>query len=171
MAHPQQMGSSLGSGTPRDWTPGSAYSVRLTFTKDGAGNPVFTYSDPIFDEAASAAGTGSSLDLRVAEDCIIILETDAAKGLYWSLATGALSLKDGANARYYFLLKYIDRGVGYDRNSFPQGKQCSQICFGARLNTDDPAKDRHPFNLDVELERKGQAVPIHIDPDIKNPSV
>jgi hypothetical protein len=160
MAQSQDGSFSLETEPRQEWTPGSAYSVRLTVGGDG-GNPDFRYTDPLFD--------ADSLDLGVVEDCIILMATEADKGLSWSLDTDAFSLKDSADERYYFSLKYVDRGVAFDRASFPQGRKCTQICFGARLNVDRPERNRHAFSLNVELERDGRVLPILIDPDIQNP--
>ena len=160
MGQRQDMRAALRAEAPSGWSPRSAYGVELTVDQDGPGEPSFTYRRPIFD------APGQTLDLRVGEDCMIILETDAAKGLYWSLASDALTLKNSADAPYYFGLKYVDRGVAYDRADFPANRKCSQVCFGAQLNVDDPENDRHPFSLSVELERNGQAIAIEIDPDI-----
>jgi hypothetical protein len=164
MGQAQDMYAALGSGVPSGWSPRSAYGVELTVAQDGGGDPTFSYTHPLFDEPAEA------LDLRVGEDCMILLDTDASNGLSWSLAADAVTLKKSADARYYFGLKYLDRGVAYDRADFPAGRKCSQVCFGARLNVDAPENDRHAFSLNVELEMDGQVIPIIIDPDIKNPS-
>jgi hypothetical protein len=159
----QSQDGSFAPDPPPGWSPRSAYSVRLTVRQDSEGNRIFSYSEPLFD-------SDSPLDLRVGEDCIILLECDGAEGLSWSLATDAISVKEYDDERYYFALKYVDRGVAYARSDFPKGRKCTQICFGAQLNVDDPENDRHPYNLNVELERDGRTVPILIDPDIKNPS-
>jgi hypothetical protein len=158
----QQDNGSFGSEPPAEWSPRSAYAVRLTVNDGPSGDPAFSYVDPLFD-------SGSALDLAVIEDCLIVLECDRSNGLSWSLATDAITLKDGANARFYFALKYVDRGIPYDRDGFPAGRRCTQICFGARLNVEQPENRRHAFNLDVELERSGGILPIRIDPDIQNP--
>jgi hypothetical protein len=160
----QSQDGNFGPAPPPGWSPRSAYSVRLVVREEGEGDPVFSYSEPLFD-------SGSPLDLRVAEDCVIVLECDEAQGLSWSLATDAISVKNGADARFYFALNYVDRGIPYDRAEFPDGRRCSQICFGAQLNVEEPDNDRHSFNLDLNLERGGQILPIHIDPDIQNPKV
>ena len=162
MGQAQEMRAALGLEGPPGWAPRSAYAVRL-IVAHGEGDPTFAYAQPLFHDPAEA------LDLRVGEDCMILLETDASNGLSWSLAADAVMLKDGADARYYFGLKYLDRGIAYDRADFPAGQKCSQVCFGARLNVDDPENDRHPFSLNVDLERNGQAIAIEIDPDIQNP--
>lgn len=163
MGRSQDMRAALSSDAPAGWSPRSAYGVELIAERDGGGEPTFRYAQPLFPDPAEA------LDLKVGEDCMILLETDVANGLSWSLDADAVTLKDGADAAYYFGLKYLDRGKAYSRPDFPAGRKCSQICFGARLNVDDPQNDRHPFSLKLELERDGRTMPILIDPDIQNP--
>lgn len=160
----QDSGFPLSSEPPAGWAPKSAYSVQLTVTMGEGGDPVFSYSDPLF-------GPDSPLDLKVVEDCMILLECDESQGLSWSLGTDAISLKDSGYVHLYFALRYVDRGISFRRGEFPSGRKCTQICFGAQLNVADPAHYRHPFNLYVDFARNGQMIPIHIDPDIQNPKV
>jgi hypothetical protein len=164
MGESKEMKAAIGSAAPSGWTPLAAYAVELIVEQAGSADPKFSYAHPLFGEP------GADLDLRVAQDCMILLETDAANGLAWSLDADALTFKDGADAAYYFGLKYLDRGIAYERSQFPAGRKCTQVCFGARLNVDRPEHDRHPFSLNVLLERNGSTIPILIDPDIKNPS-
>ena len=100
----------------------------------------------------------------------MVIALDPAKEWRWSTAIDAITTKEPFPS-YYFDLRYLGKNGSYTRETFPADEACLQIAFGAKYNRDNMLGAAiQPYNLNLELiYADGTALPITIDPDIRNP--
>jgi hypothetical protein len=115
------------------------------------------------------------LDLGIRENCMVILRMAEDEDLYWDASPEPIMTKDQARPDLYFRLKMIDsEGNAYKPRDFPTDRKCKQISFGARCLSPRPEPELHAFGLHLiagSCQTGGGLEAVHIDPDIKNPSV
>lgn len=161
----------LGDKAPEGWSGQGDYSETMSYAlKDG-------YLEFFLAPAARADAQGSSapnhtrvLDLSIEQDCRIVIALDPAQPWRWATAIDAVTTKQPFPG-LYFDLRYLGKNGSYTRENFPPDEACLQVAFGAKYNKDNmlgPAIQ--PYNLNLELiYADGTALPITIDPDIRNP--
>lgn len=195
----------FGEDVPAGWQPSSAYSLELFYRCQGEdmefsyeesffsgtsfalkfGTALRTAA---LGEAMTAATTErklekfvpadvlvKELDLRVRENCTVIIRAADGQELTWRSSPEPIMAKDQDRRHLYFGLRMIDDADGraYKPHNFPTGAVCKQISFGARVLPDWFPEESHAFGLHLRAQScvAGEGiVDVNIDPDIKNPS-
>lgn len=161
----------LGDKAPEGWSGQGDYSETMSYALRDR-HLEFFLAPPASagDAPSSAANHTRMLDLSIAKDCRVVIALDPAQSWRWSTAIDAVTTKESFPG-LYFDLQYLGKNGSYTRETFPADEACLQIAFGAKYNKDNmlgPAIQ--PYNLNLELiYADGTALPITIDPDIRNP--
>lgn len=151
----------------------------LSYTLDSNGDPVFeAIEDPrpaasLWGKFLALVHPGRHLDIGIARNTFVEVETDGAVDLYWSdEASAVMTLRD--RRKWYGELRYWDGSDWKIRSELAPDFKCRRIRFRAKRRPRFLGIFTHydAFSYNVRyLGPRGDLVEYEIDPDIKNPSM
>jgi len=175
----------MGSDTPSGWEAEEIVYYKMTFSADGGLEFTFTKDSGVVENgditafiAGLMAGKISGLtpliyfdnapNIYVRKSCYVVLQLDPSLNWRYMSAMPGLMTDQSLPDHYFDLIYVADDGSTTTGQAPPAGTPCHIAYFGVKTSSAEQGRV-DPFNLYTDFDiRKGQILPIILDPDIKN---